>query len=994
MLRFENASLFEVTLLWGALALPSLWLAWRYLSVLDPLRRLLAVVLRLSLLMALCLLLGGAQCEQEARDVELIVLRDVSESTQFVPVPNDSNLREQVDAFVDRVREQDEARQPDDRVGLVMFGRRAVVESVPSASPRSSGASSVDPGGTDAAGAVQLGLALSSPRSLRRMLMIWDGNQTSGDLDAALDLAASQGIPIDVLPLRYQVRNEVIVERIVAPSWRREGEPFDIEVVINSTNSRDVTGSLSLLRQEQLLDLDDRQQGVQGARRVTLRPGRNVERFRVPASMAGGVMQFRSVFQADASAQASDAILANNTATGFTVVRGQGRVLYVDSDDGRRGQYLIPALAREGIRIDSDRLSVDQFPSSLVELQDYDAVILQNIPRGSGGLSEQQQAMLASYVHDQGGGLLMIGGERALGAGGWQGSRLEEVLPVEMEVPARRELPRGAVMLVLDRSGSMSDGFGPMNKLEASIVASVKAVESLSGRDLVGVVAFDSGAETILPLADNNKTRTVAALKGIDIGGGTDISSGLREGYPPLLNAASGFKHLILMTDGHSDPTGCLELAAQGFAAGVSLSTIGVGDGHDAAFLQGLAAAGGGRYHPVTNPAELSMAFLREASVVRRSLILENKDGIDVARTTASSELLGTSDFAAPPVFGLVLTSPKQNPRVEIPLVAGGSRDPLLAFWQSGLGRSAVFASDAYNRWLSGWVGNANFDRFWAQLVRSVARPAESGDFDVRIETRGDRARIVVEALDADDRYRAFLDIAGNVVMPDMSVREVRLAQTSPGTYEAEFDAREAGNYIAGLAWRGPGGARGVIRTGTVVNSSPELRDLRSNDSRLAEVAQRTGGRVLPPFDPSVSLFTRDGLRPVSSPTPLREALLVASLGLLMLDIANRRIAWDRSALRRQQRLQVARPTSSVQALRQAKTRALDTVREAAADDAIPPPAATMTVPTQTTERRSTDVAPEEPPEPTSKPEPDDRLGGLLEAKRRARERMKKREGK
>jgi Mg-chelatase subunit ChlD len=604
--------------------------------------------------------------------------------------------------------------------------------------------------------------------------------------------------------------------------------------------------------------------------------------------------------------------------------------------------------------------------------------------------------MLASYVHDQGGGLLIIGGERALGAGGWQGSRLEEVLPVDMEVPARRELPRGAVMLVLDRSGSMAEGFGPMNKLEASIVASIKAIESLSNRDLVGVVAFDSGAETILPLTDNVKSRTVSALKGIDVGGGTDISSGLRAGYPPLLTAASGFKHLILMTDGHSNPTGSIELAAQGFAAGISLSTIGVGDGHDAGFLQALAAAGGGRYHPVTNPAELSMAFLREASVVRRSLILENKQGIEIARTTASSELLGAGDFVAPPVFGLVLTSPKQNPRVEIPLVAGGSRDPLLAYWQSGLGRSAVFASDAFNRWLAGWVGDPNFDRFWAQLVRSVARPAESGDFDVRVETRGDRARIVVEALDADDRYRAFLDVTGNVVLPDMTVRDVRLTQTSPGTYEAEFDAREAGNYIAGLSWRGPGGTRGVIRTGTVVNSSPELRDLRSNDARIAEVAQRTGGRVLPPFDPSVSLFTREGLRPVSSPTPLRETLLIVSVSLLMLDIANRRIAWDRSALRRQQRHQASIRTTSVEALRQAKSRAFEPTRDRAF---VPEPESAHSVPAPTATQPAVDVgavsttATEDLPEANPTPEGDDRIGGLLEAKRRARERMK-REGK
>src|SRR5438876_851856 len=82
------------------------------------------------------------------------------------------------------------------------------------------------------AGAIQYGLATFSNDAMRRILLITDGNQNAGDLDAALTAAAAQHVPIDVMPLTYNVLNEVIVERLVAPSFRRENDAFDISVVL------------------------------------------------------------------------------------------------------------------------------------------------------------------------------------------------------------------------------------------------------------------------------------------------------------------------------------------------------------------------------------------------------------------------------------------------------------------------------------------------------------------------------------------------------------------------------------------------------------------------------------------------------------------------------------------------------------------------------------------------------------------------------------------
>ena len=88
--------------------------------------------------------------------------------------------------------------------------------------------------GTDVASAIQLGLATMGKDAMHRLLLIWDGNPTTGDLDAAIAAAAAQHVPIDVMPLDYDVQNEVLVERFVAPTWKRENEPFTIEVFLRS----------------------------------------------------------------------------------------------------------------------------------------------------------------------------------------------------------------------------------------------------------------------------------------------------------------------------------------------------------------------------------------------------------------------------------------------------------------------------------------------------------------------------------------------------------------------------------------------------------------------------------------------------------------------------------------------------------------------------------------------------------------------------------------
>ena len=199
------------------------------------------------------------------------------------------------------------------------------------------------------------------------------------------------------------------------------------------------------------------------------------------------------------------------------------------------------------------------------------------------------------------------------------------------------------------------------------------------------------------------------------------------------------------------------------------------------------------------------------------------------------------------------------------------------------------------------------YNKFWHQVIDGVSRPQTSTAFDVQMTTDGDRGHVLVEAVDKDNSFNNFVDFEGTVAGgPELKTKPVHLVQTGPGMYEADFDAKEAGNYICYLNYVGQRGANGEppptgrLLAGTVVNTSPEMRDLQSNEALLQQVAESTGGRVLEPL----AARGRQPVRPRRPAAHRQPAaglnyLIPLLLGLIILDVAVRRIAWDWESIKK-----------------------------------------------------------------------------------------------
>ena len=217
-----------------------------------------------------------------------------------------------------------------------------------------------------------------------------------------------------------------------------------------------------------------------------------------------------------------------------------------------------------------------QLPYDAEQLRQYDGVILVNVDYDAA--DEEQWAALDSAVRVLGRGLTVIGGDSSYALGGYRGSKLEDMLPVTIDVRNKLDLPSLALMLVIDKSGSMTDGMFGTTRLELAKEAAMRAAEVLTPNDQVGVIAFDDAAKWVVNL---QKAEDVEAIQNqigtIRPGGGTAFFTALYEATYALMNAQAQQKHIIFLTDGEAGDTGYLQLCDIMQQNDITLTTVAVG---------------------------------------------------------------------------------------------------------------------------------------------------------------------------------------------------------------------------------------------------------------------------------------------------------------------------------------------------------------------------------------------------------------------------------
>ncbi len=831
-------------------------------------REVASLTLRLVIFACLVLSLAGMEVVRGGDDLAVVFLVDVSDSMPPAAVA----------AEMDYVREALSSMRPDDQAAIVLFGADALVErSMRPGAELGVITSAPVTNQTDLAEAIRLGLALFPPGAARRMVILSDGAQTSGDALAAARLAAASGVQIVVAPFVSETGAEALIAQVDAPSRLRPAEQFDLNVTIQA--SQPMRAVVRVLAGGETV-----YQAAHDLRRGT-------QTFSLP--LTAGRPGFVT-YQAQVMPE-NDAFYQNNRLDAFSLVEGPPRLLLVAPPEGEalpgggtrpdETSALLAALQAAGFTV--EQATPAYLPSHLPSLAQYDAVLLVDVPARQ--LGRNQMQALRTYVRDLGGGLIAVGGPSSFGVGGYYDTPLEAALPVDMQIQDEQRRPKLALVFIIDHSGSMSESSGGATKLELAKEAVARSLELVFPTDRVGVIAFDDAASWVLPMGElSDLDAALAAVGSIQIGGGTDILAGLQAMAEALPDDPAKVKHVILLTDGGADPTGIPELVERLYVEnGITLSTVGVG--RDAApFLEDLAALGGGRYHFTAEAGSIPTIFTEETSLASRAYLVEEM--FYPKQVNPSPILAGVSSL--PPLRGYVASSPKPLAQVVLESEKG---DPILAVWQYGLGRSLAFTSDASGRWARDWLPSRQFAVFWAQAVRSVLSDSREVALETSVSLQGEQARLTLEALSLSGEFLNGYQVEASVVAPDGESQSVSLRQSAPGRYEAVFTPTQQGVYLMRLTGQAPGEEQAFAETsGWTLAYSPEYRRLEAHPDLLLRLAALTGGQAASPQPGGV--FSHDLPLPLSGRTsrPVWSWLLALAALLLPFDIAVRRLILTR----------------------------------------------------------------------------------------------------
>ncbi len=829
-------------------------------------RRRIALVIRSLLLAALVLAVAGLQVVWPVDRLATVFVVDLSDS-----VGNDG--REDALAFV---REALLEMPEGDVAGIVAFGKAALVERLPSEVTEIDRiASTPVRSATDVGAALRLATALFPDDAQKRIVLLSDGNDTTGSGQAEAALAATRGVRIETRRIGLGESEEVLVERLTSPSTARVGEEIEVVAEVRSSVAQPATVRLFVNGTQ-----------VSEAQRLELVAGSNTVRFSFPAEEPG-FHRFRVVVETGL-----DTFSQNNRADSNTIVQGEPRALVLAGDEEVAAE-LVAGLESQRQLVDT---IVPETLPELAELLDYDSVVLVDVPRVR--LTDRQLATLQAYVRDLGRGLVMVGGPRSFGAGGYEGTALEETLPVDMGVRDRQQQPDVALVVVIDQSGSMdachcnTAGGGAaiqgVRKTDIGKEAILRAAAALTDRDEIGVVGFNEQAHWVVrtqPLGNVDDLQ--GRISAIRPDGQTNIFAGLDEAVKSLEGASATRRHIILLTDGWSSSGQYDQLLERMAAAGITLSTVGAGGGSQNQFLAGLAERGGGRYYDAANPASIPDIFLKETQQVSGQQIIEERF---FPIQTSSSPIIRGLNEGFPQLLGYNGTTAK--PAAQTVLVTARD-DPLLAQWQYGLGRSVAWTSDSTGRWAADWLRWNGFNRFFSQLVSWTFPGEESGGIEASLVTEGGTTRLRVESVEADGSPRDFWSTTAALVDPGLESIAVDLVQVAPGVYEQDLGEVEPGAYSVRITQTRPGDSPLGRTLGLVAPIAAEYRLLGPNEPFLAALRAATGGT---PVESAEQVWRHD-LTSTSAYTDLWPLLLLLALLLWPLDVAFRRVSVGRREL-------------------------------------------------------------------------------------------------
>ncbi|MGB8002328.1 MAG: VWA domain-containing protein [Anaerobacillus sp.] len=813
---------------------------------------------RSLLFIFISLALSGLQIVTPIQGVSTIFVADRSDSIEN----QEGNMSDDIQRALKQSKESD-------RYGLVSVGKEGEIENSLQTfkDQKVSFQNVVTRDATDLASGLSLGASLLKHNDRGRIVLMTDGNETIHDSVQRAEQLSRQGIRVDVMGYAPEIGADAAITQFTVPDRAYQGEQASIELEVESNHAGKAT--IRIAGETEVVNQN-----------VTLEEGTNRFTFKDDMTESG----FRE-YKAEVIAE-NDSVSENNEAHGISIIKGQPQVLLVEGNRGQ-GDNLNSALKSTGLSV--TKITPELLPTTLSGIAEYQSIVFANVSGAQ--VSEKQMNLIESAVRDFGTGFIMSGGSDSFGLGGYFKTPIERILPVDMDVKGKKEIPSLGMVMVLDRSGSMT-GY----KLDLAKEAAARSVELLREEDTFGFIAFDDQPWEIIETSPIKDKKTVIdQITSLTSGGGTEIFASLSMAYEKLSPLELKRKHIILLTDGQAnnqpDYQSMIEEASE---REITLSTVAIGADADRTLLNQLAEYGEGRFYDVSDVSTIPSILSRETALTTRTYI-EDNPFFPVVR---GDELRSYVSEGTPRMNAYLATTAKSRAEV---LLESQKEDPVLARWRYGLGKTIAWTSDLTGEWSGEWALWDQWAPMWNELVTSTFPQYEGEPYDVSTVNNGGNVTVTLNAL---------RDMSGNVKgkILDRLGKEVpsKLRQVGPDEFELTFQAHQ-GVYFAQLEQEEAGEVLDAYQTGIVIPYGEEYRPKPINSEKLLAIAKAGGGQVLSNED---NVFDRNIPKQYER-HPIQYILLLITLFLFMLDVAIRRFGLRR--IKRKERKKSSKKDSSSQ---------------------------------------------------------------------------------
>ena len=807
-------------------------------------RKIAPVVIHVIVVLLLVLVVSGFAIVRDTDEQAVILLVDLSDSTKSVQEEMGRRAQELM-ALIDE-------KTP---VGVVVFGQSQAY-TVELSKDRTFAVDTVEADATDLGAAMEYASTLMPSDKAGHIIILSDGKQTDGNAIATAQYLATKGIRIDAVYFDTTTLKtaEVQIGDFVAPEGAYVDAEMKFTAEILSNVQADIT--LSLYNENTLIST--------GSYEVS--EGSNMFEITCVADRAG-TNTYRLVLET-----ATDTVTQNNEGSAYVKVVGQSTVLIIADTIGN-AEVLANVLEQEST---VTTVTAPNAPDSIIELCDYDEVILSNVDYDL--LPYGYDALLDTYVSVFGRSLLVVGGEDTMMYGNMRGTQLEAMLPVSLVLRDNSDGKSVALMLVLDCSSSMSQ---QSTYLSVAKQGAIKCVEAMSDNDLVGVISFNSTAyvkSELIPATEDNKASLNRIISALSTSRGTYYTEALKKAHEELLKSDAEIRHIIFLSDGQPNDNGYLDAVKNAGKDGITVSTIGLGYSSD--ILENLAIEGGGRYYYVSKATDLPNIMLSETEQVTVSSLITGEFSAIVAEKGELTELIGTA--ALPKLYGYLGTTIKDDAKAYITTEEG---HPVFASWNYGMGTVACFTSDLHGDWSSAWLDDEIGTMVTQNIVSTtVDEIHHNSSMSAIIDVRGQTTDIIVTA--------AFhtQDVMKLTAATGAGEQTYLLTQTEPGVYTGRFSTAEVGVYELMITQVDDTGVIvDYLETAIAVSYSNEYDAFAdSGEPLLDSLCGYANGGIYK----NMQKLSQETVSPIS--VILNPAVLFAMIAVVLMicDIAIRRLRW------------------------------------------------------------------------------------------------------